>query len=212
MYPRSSDGGTPIWLMAAIGVALVIGVYFVWSGLTRFMSANGNINAQVTAQAANATQTEAQLAIDLATPIPILTKTPTRPCLDFRVYPPVAIVHDCAKMSCATRQAMLTQGMLVCVWGTAPESTSWYQVNMRPTGMFPDIAYMSRDVLYALNPTPYPSRTFTPLPSVTPPPSVIPQPTARVSPTPTATVLVATASPFLPTVTMVGTSGAVGTS
>ena len=206
MYPRSSESGTPVWLIVAIGVILVIGVYFVWSGLSRFFTANGNINAQVTAQAANATQTEAQMAIDLATPIPIPTKTPMRPCQDFRVYPPVAIVHDCAKLSCATRQAMLTQGTLVCVWGTAPESTSWYQINMRPTGMFPDIAYMSRDVLYALNPTPYPTRTFTPLPSVTPMPTARTTPTVRLVVTPP----VDNSSPVIfPTVT--STSASSGT-
>ena len=171
MYPRSSEGGTPIWLVAAIGIILVIGVYSVWSGLTRFLSANGNINAQVTVQAANTTQTEAQLAIALATPIPIPTTTPMRPCQDFRVSAPIAIVRDCAKSNCPTREVKLTQGALVCVYGTAPESTSWYQVNMRPTGIFPDIAYMSRDVLYALNPTPFPSRTYTPLPTVTPMPA-----------------------------------------
>ena len=193
MYPRSSEGGTPVWLVAAIGIILVIGVYFVWSGLTSFMSAHGNINAQVTVLAANATQTEIQLAIDLATPIPIPTKTPMRPCQDFKVSAPIAIVRDCARANCPTREAKLSQGALVCVYGTAPESTSWYQVNMRPTGIFPDIAYMSRDVLYALNPTPYPSRTYTPLPSVTPLP---------------APRLTATPPPLLATVTTVPTSSA----
>lgn len=208
MYPRSTERGTPMWLIAAIGIITVIGLYSIWSGVTRFLDAGGNLNAAATIQVANITQTQAQLSIDLATPIPIPTRTPVRPCLDFKVSAPLAIIRDCAKLTCTTRQTMLPQGSLVCVWGTAPESTSWYQVNMRPTGMFPDIAYMSRDVLYALNPTSYPTRTFTPLPSVTPLPTARPSATAAISPTPapSATAPALSLSPLLPTVTANSTS------
>ncbi len=170
----------PAWLVVLIGAALVIGAYLVWGGLMQFFSASGNITAPITAQAASAASQTQDQAIVLATPIPIPTATPVRPCLDFRVNVVKAVARDCAKLTCATLEVLYPQGALICVYGVDPTATDWYIVNLRPTSSYPDIAYMNSNVLYAVNPTPYPTRTFTALPTITLTAS------PRVTPTPAA--------------------------
>ncbi|MHB8625704.1 MAG: hypothetical protein ACYDBJ_20390 [Aggregatilineales bacterium] len=178
----------PAWLVVLIGMGLVIGAYLVWGGLMQFFNASGNITAPITAQAAKAASQTQDQAVILATPIPIPTATPVRPCLDFRVNVVKAVARDCAKLTCATLEVLYPQGALICVYGVDPTATDWYIVNLRPTSSFPDIAYMNSNVLYAVNPTPYPTRTFTALPTITPtsPPRFTPTPTAG-SPGPSAT-------------------------
>lgn len=157
----------PAWLVILIGMGLVIVAYLVWGGLMQFFSASGNITAPITAQAASAASQTQDQAVSVATSIPIPTATPVRPCLDFRVNVVKAVARDCAKLSCATLDVMYPQGALMCVYGVDSTATDWYIVNLRPTSSFPDIAYMNSNVLYAVNPTPYPTRTFTPLPTIT---------------------------------------------
>jgi len=181
VYPRSTGSRVPGWLAVLIGMGLVIGAYLVWNGLMQFFSASGNIAAPITAQAANAaTETQDQVLI-LATPVPLPTATPVRPCQDFRVNVIKAVARDCAKLTCATLDTMYPQGTLICVYGVDPTATDWYIVNLRPTSSFPDIAYMNSNVLYPVNPTPHPTRTFTALPTITPtsPPRFTTTPTPR---------------------------------
>lgn len=171
----------PGWLVVLIGMGLVIGAYLIWGGLMQFFSASGNLAAPVTAQAANAASQTQDQALILATPVPLPTATPVRPCQDFRVTVVKAVARDCAKLTCATLEVMYPQGTVICVYGVDPTATDWYVVNLRPTSSFPDIAYMSNNVLYPVNPTPHPTHTFTPLPTITmvTPLHVTPTPTAR---------------------------------
>jgi len=188
MYPRAPNGGTSIWLYAAIGVALVIGLYLIWNGLMVFLSAGGNLTSPATARAASLASQTQQVVYEVATPIPLPTATPTVPCQDFQVRGSVvkAIVRQCAKMTCATLDTMLSGGTWVCVFGVDPTATDWYIVNLDPTSIFPQIAYMNRSILYPLNPTAYPSPTFTALALPTITPTIAPRVTATPSPTPKA--------------------------
>ena len=157
----------PGWLVVLIGMSLVVAVYLIWGGMMQFFSASGNISAPVTAQAASAVRETQDQALILATPVPLPTETPVRPCHDFRVTVIKAVARDCAKLTCATLDVMYPQGAVLCVYGVDPTATDWYIVNLRPTSSFPDIAYMSNNVLYPVNPTPHPTRTFTPLATIT---------------------------------------------
>ncbi len=180
MYPRSNGGGPPVALIIVGGMLLVFGGYFVWNGLVSFMSAQGDITAPVTQQA-NALIAQTQAIQAIPSPIVFPSATPPRICLDFRVSVVKARVRDCPKDSCTAHDTLYSQGALMCVYGPAPGATDWYEVNLRPTGSFPQIGYMSSSVLYAVNPTHRPTMTFTPLPTVTPVPITPTTPTASAT-------------------------------
>ncbi len=181
MYSRGTGKGTPIWLVIVISVLIVFGGYSVWSGLLRFLNANGNIAVTIQAEGAQPPDDN----IPTEPPYSRPTATTFKPCLDFRVNVVKARVRECAKDTCATLETMLSQGALVCVYGPAAGATDWYQVNIRPTSVFPQIAYMHSSVLDAVNPTKKPTRTFTPLPTVTPIPTLKPTRTPTAPPTDT---------------------------
>lgn len=189
MYSRGSGKGTPIWLVVLIGMLLIFGGYFLWSGVLRFLNASGDITAQITAQAAEGSQPADG---DIPTEPPYIrpTATPIRICLDFRVNVVKARMRECPKDTCSTLESMPSQGNIMCVYGPAPGATDWYEVNLRPTSAYPQIVYMHSSVLDAVNPTKRPTRTATALPTVTPIPTVrptrtpTPPPTDKPNPTP----------------------------
>ncbi len=183
MYPRSSGTKPPVGLIVIGGVLFIFGAYFLWNGFISFMGASGNISAPITA-AANTLAAQTQLSNDVVpTYAPPASSTPLKPCQDFRVNVVKARVRECPKDSCAALDTLYSQGALMCVYGPAPNVTGWYQVNLRPTGSFPQIAYISANVIYPLNPTRLPTRTFTPLPTVTPAPTQKPTAAPKLSAT-----------------------------
>jgi len=166
MYPRTT-GGIPILGTVLIGVALVFGVYLMWNGLMTYVAAHGDITAPMTARAADqATQTQ-QIVIALITPTQRPTATPPRPCAQFKVRGVNTIVHECAKLSCATLSTILQPDQTVCVYGVEPSATDWYIVNLDPGNLYPHLSYVHRSVLYPLNPTQIPTRTLAHPPTVT---------------------------------------------
>ncbi len=183
MYQRGTGSGTPIWLIVLVGMLVVFGGFFIWSGLLRFLNASGDITAPVTAQAASAAQQD-QASASASEPIPTIpTETPVRPCQSFRVNVVKARVRECAKDTCATLETMYSEGAVVCVYGVAPAATDWYEVNLRPTSVYPQIVYMHTSVLDAINPTRRPTRTATALPTVTLIPTLRPSRTPSFTPT-----------------------------
>lgn len=182
MYPRSSTR-TPTWLVVLGAAVFVFGGFTLYSGVLNFLSGGGNITSPATATSASALeQTQqalnqpvpADMTIQIPTRLP--TRTPIPPCLEFRVIVVRARVRDCPKDTCPTQDAMLSQGATVCVFGTVPEATDWYQVNLRPDSSYPEIAYMHESVLEAVRPTVRPTRTPTGarLATVTPIPTASP--------------------------------------
>jgi hypothetical protein len=188
MYQRGSTK-TPFWVAALGGMLFVFASYLLYAGFLTFLTSGGDITAPATATAASAAQATgyalnqapevgAQGTARIPTRLP--TRTTVPPCQDFVVSVVKARVRECAKDTCTSLDTMLSQGQIVCVLGPAAGAVDWYQVNLRPDQLYPEIAYMHSSVIDAVRPTSRPSRTPTGLPTVTP------LPTITNTPTPTA--------------------------
>lgn len=144
----------------------------MWNGLMTYVAAHGDISAPMTARAADqATQTQ-QIVVALATPTPRPTATPTRPCNSFKVIAANTIVHECAKLSCATLSTILQADQNVCVYGVEPSAPDWYVVNLDPGSLYPHLSYVHKSVIYPLHPTAVPTRTLAHPPTITPVPTL----------------------------------------
>lgn len=190
MYPRN-ETKTPIWLVVLGAAVFVFGGFTLYTGVLNFLSGGGNITSPATATSASALE-QTQLALipttlsvdSIQIPTRLPTRTPLPPCLEFRVVVVKARVRDCPKDTCPTQDTMLSQGATVCVFGTVPEATDWYQVNLRPDSSYPEIAYMHASVLDAVRPTVRPTRTppgerlatVTPVPTASPTKTYTPLP------------------------------------
>jgi len=183
-----SSGPSPV-LIVLIGALIVFGGYYVWTGMLRFFQDQGNITAQVTRQAL-ATAT-ARSVPDGLSALPTVggfaTYTPLPPCQWFEVTAERARYRECPSEDndlCPARDS-LPFGTRVCVYERSKDNPEWYVVELNPEGAFRDIVYMHESVIKAVDPTPTPTRTFTPLPTITPTPSDTPGPV--LTPTPTLT-------------------------
>jgi len=126
--------------------------------------------------------------------------TPQPSCQYFLVDVNSAFYRDCPHTSCDI-QGRLFMGQAVCTLGNAGDkdyvdSDQWYVIDLEPERTFNALYYMHQGVLKPRDPTPRPTRTFTPLPTVTLTPTFTSAPPQQ-SPTPAFT---ATPSP-LPTIT-----------
>lgn len=206
-YNSYSNANPPGWFVFLTGLALVMGMYYLWQGGLSYLSTGGLGVAEATQRAqlvATSTAEQAQLnARPTFTPIPTFTDVPA--CQTFTVSVDSAVV----------RQFPTTNSPQLEVWNQATEvcvvqqlvGTDWYQIDWKPLTKRIDEAYMHRDVIEPLYPTPTPTDTKTPLPSVTPilitlvptndpniPPTVTPIPLPTVTP-----VMSLTPAPSLPT-------------
>jgi hypothetical protein len=187
--------GIPAWLVFLIAVALVFGVYYVWTGIRDFLRTGGLGITEATQRAAIVTTAtverrvtqQAGAAVE-ATRRP--TSTPVPECMDFVVNVPVAVVRS-APSTRGDVVVQLRQGETVCVVGRASENSEWYLIDSNPRTRALEAVYMHQDIIEAMNPTPTPSRTMTPLPTVTPTfsltPSESPVPTIAPTMTPSPT-------------------------
>lgn len=182
---RRSRSGPPAWLVFLVAVALVFGGYYLIRGAQDFLRTGGLGVQEATARAqiiASATaDREARIPTQSGAIELIPTGTPPPACIDFRV------VVSSARVRASPDGAVLTgfpQGTLVCVISRAESNSAWYLIDQNPRTRRIDEAYISENVIEAVNPTPTPSRTPTPLPTVT---SMPVSATPTITPTFTAT-------------------------
>lgn len=179
-------------------VALVLACYLIWLGGLDWLENAGNPSVAATRQAENAEATQTAIAPPTLRSLLLgPTRTAVPECQMFFVDAERGYIRECPALSCEPREIVTYQREL-CVYGEAlqneeyPDADEWYTVDLNPEGAFRDIAYMHRSLLSPLNPTPRPTRTFTPLPTITQtpsltPPPTLPSPTPRYSSTPSAT-------------------------
>lgn len=195
-YRRQS--GPPAWLIFLVAVALVFGGYYLWLGVQNFLRTGGQGVIEATEQAnIFATATAIVLPATFA-PAPRLSPTPTPSCTDFAVIVPNARVREEPRET-APIIASFFENEIVCVLGKPAPESEWYTVDYKPETRRLDIAYMHESVIEAVNPTPTPTNTSTPLPTVTPTES--PTRTDTPIPVPTETRDPRNTSTPLPTLT-----------
>ncbi len=160
MYRRSSP---PSWLVFLIGVAFVFGVYTVLRSGRDFILTGGVPIATATALRADALTAQQVIATrGIATRVP--TTTPPPPCQDYIVSVERAIVRQ-QPSTVAPVVDTLLRGTKVCV---IEAQQDWFLIDRNPTTRRVESGYMRADLLRVGNPTPTPSRTFTPPPTITP--------------------------------------------
>lgn len=181
---RSRRGGPPAWLVFLLGIATVFGVYYLAAGFQDFVESGGLGIRESTQQAAlisTATRErlatrEAISATRLATARPSPTDVP--PCEMFIVNIPIAIIRA-APNTTAQIIDQVPNGTALCVIAREAdtEDVDWLLIDYNPRTRRMDAAYVREDLVRAANPTPTPSMTFTPLPTVTDaPPTRTPAP------------------------------------
>lgn len=194
MISRYGRSRPPSCLIILSAVVLVVSCYLMWNGVLEWFRAAGNPSVGATRQAQlelSATPTKVEL---LTGP----TRTSVPPCQEFEVWSADARVRDCPSLQCERRLVLYYEDA-VCVYGRVlpgeseyADSEEWYVIDLNPNGAFRDLAYIHESVVRPTNPTPRPSQTFTPLPTITITPTHTPMPTitqdAR-TPTPTDTLV-----------------------
>lgn len=187
----------PAWLVFVLAVALVFGLYYIWTGLRDFLETGGlsieeaTERAAIIATATGEYQATRQAVIGPTQEARFATFTPIPPCENFVVIVPVAIMRDTPSTQGSIIE-QLPQGQTVCVLGREThEDVVWFLVDANPATRRLDAAFMREDLIEAANPTATPSRTLTALPTVTPLP-------VTVTLTPTPTINRAPSIPTLP--------------
>jgi hypothetical protein len=186
--PPRRGGGIPTWLVFLVGVALVLGGFYLWDGLQRFVRSGGLGIAESTQRAqAEVIATAAQSTRVSITRTPMPTTTPLPECQEFIVSiadAPNALVRELPSPQGAIVEAF-TPGVVVCVLGRDAGS-EYYTVDVDPATRRFEIGYMHESVLEAVNPTPTPSITPTPPPTITPTSTNTPAPGVTIPPSATS--------------------------
>ncbi|MCA9909938.1 MAG: hypothetical protein KC519_14875, partial [Anaerolineae bacterium] len=172
-YRRSSPrrgGGPPAWVVVVVIIALVMGGFYLWDGLQRFLRSGGLGVAESTQRAEIVETATAERASSrvIITRTPMPTGTPLPQCQDFRVEvvdAPNALVRELPNLTAAVIDAFPT-GALVCVLWREPDG-EFYAIDADIETRRHEIAYMHESVLVPLNPTPTPSMTPTGPPTIT---------------------------------------------
>ena len=180
--PHGQPSEPPAWFVLLVGVAIVLGVYYLWQGWRNFR-ASGVSASESTLQAieedtATAIRFE-EIEFNAPTLLPSITPVP--PCQDFVVRVPIATVRSGPSTSSSIVTG-LREGETVCVITMLPDS-EWYLVDQNERTRRIESVYMHRDIIRALNPTATPTITPTPTHTLTPTASATPTDT----PAPTAT-------------------------
>jgi hypothetical protein len=189
-YRSRQGGGPPGWFVFLLGVALIFGAYYLWNNLQAYMRIGGlsiNQATSVSQQHASATAVRQVTVIaELPTRRPTATSKPS--CQDFGVSTKTAIMRQAPSTNSSTIDS-LSEGEVVCVLQTiaGDDAFTWYLIDRDPITQLIETGYMRGDVIRPLNPTPTPSNTALPAPSITPTftdtPSITPnQATARPVP------------------------------
>lgn len=181
------NSGPPAWLVFVLGIAVVFGIYYLWSGVRDYLSVGGLSEEGATALALTNAPTAEQQAQQGnfdnfgSTALPTATEIPA--CINFEVSVPSAIVRAESSTNAAILDS-LSQGEIVCVISLEADG-EWYLVDLNPRTRRIETGYMSEAIIEAVDPTPTPTRTLTAAPSVTDVPTFTPSSTVAPQPTPT---------------------------
>jgi hypothetical protein len=183
--PNYASGGPPTWLVFLVGVALVFGLYYVWQGVSTYLSTRGmgireSTELAISVNTSTAQRLATQTQSVFGTELPSATPPPN--CADFRV-----IVRANVRQGAGTEFPVITsfgEGEILCVLGFEAEG-QWAVLDLDPRTRRLETGYMTASALEAINPTPTPSNTWTPLPTVTDAPTPTASETAQPAPTPT---------------------------
>jgi hypothetical protein len=184
--PYGSGGGPPAWLVFVLGVALVLGGYYLFSGFrnfvqreTRELRATEQQQAIVVSATAVRLGTQTQAAVDM----PPITVTTVPECQPFVVIVESALVRQEASTS-SPQITAFQEGDSICVLEAVADG-EWYKIDIDQATRRIETGYMFYNIIEAVNPTPTPSSTFTPLPTTTPAPTLTPTTTPSPEPSPT---------------------------
>jgi len=191
--------GPPSWFIILLGIAIVFGIYYLWTGLRNFMSTGVSASESTLQAIEEDTATAIRFEeIEFNAPTLLPSITPVPPCQDFVVRVPIATVRSGPSTSSSIVTG-LREGETVCVITLLPDS-EWYLIDQNERTRRIESVYMHRDIIRALNPTatqtitPTPTNTLTPTASATttdtPVPTVVPTQAATSTtrlPSPTAT-------------------------
>lgn len=154
--------GPPTALVIVIAITIVLGCFVFYL-----------VGIQSLEQIANApTPTDTPEPTNIPVFALAPSPTPVPACQYFEVNVEAGYMRECPDLTCEVRDRIF-YAQQVCVYGIAqPEegmfrAEEWYIVDLNPQGAFRDIVYIHNSLLRAVNPTPRPSRTFTPLPTIT---------------------------------------------
>ncbi|MFW5692372.1 MAG: hypothetical protein ACOCX3_03380 [Chloroflexota bacterium] len=202
--PVRGGGGQPPWMVFLLGMALVFGLYYLWTGVSEFVGSDGFGVAQQTVtltstpsaipvpglsgrgdpvrgQSAPMTPAAAAAEGGLVTLMP--TFTPIPECTPFRVNVERANVRFAPNTDSITLD-VFEQDDEVCVLGRDPVATDWYLIDLDPVSRRVNEAYIFAAIVEAVNPTPTPSVTASPPPTIT----AMPSDTPSITPTPEPTM------------------------
>ena len=165
-----------------MGIAVVFGVYYLWTGLRNFMATGVTVIESTRQAIVEYTATAERIVeLEILAPTPLPTFTPVPSCEDFVVIVHTAIIRSRPSTNSRIVGAV-DEGETVCV--IAKEAnTEWYVLDDNPLTRRLEPVYMHEDIIRALNPTPTPTRTFTPSPTTSPSPTFTKSPTPMPLPT-----------------------------
>ena len=163
-YPQRV--GPPSWFVILLGIAIVFGVYYLWTGLRAFM-ATGLTVVESTRQAIDESTATAERIVELRilAPTALPTFTPVPSCQEFEVIVRSAIIRSQPSTQSRIVDAR-KEGETVCVIAKDPDN-EWYVLDSNPLTRRLEAVYMHEDLIRALNPTATPTRTFTPTATAT---------------------------------------------
>lgn len=170
MYPRrpsgnqpSPNGGPPFLLLLLVALVLVLGVFFLLQGLRGFSPGVNPENVSATQQAqAELTEIASQNADRFATQTARPTATPIPPCQEFTIRTTMANVRGEPDIDAEVLDR-LPEGTTICVIQPAASPSEWHLIDLNPNTRRIEMAYMHISVLRAVNPTPRPTATVTPI-------------------------------------------------
>ena len=172
----------PPWFVILVGMAIVLGLYFLWDGWRDFRATGVSV-AESTQQAENTATAIRIEEIEFSAPTLLPSITPVPPCQDFVVSVAIATVRSGPSTSSSIVTG-LREGETVCVITMLPDS-DWYLVDENERTRRIEKVYMHRDIIRALNPTPTPTITLTPTNTLTPTASATPTDTPAPTTLPT---------------------------
>ena len=180
--PNFGRSGPPSWLIFLLGIAFVMGLFYLWQGVSDFMQTEGRGIIELrTLQSEISTSTAVRITLEaqgvLITPLPTGTAIPE--CTDFIITVDRANIRAEPNVNSSWIETAV-QGETVCVLG---QENDWYLIDLNPNTRRIDSGYVRNDLVEALNPTPTPSNTLSPAPTVT----NLPANTPTISPTPRPT-------------------------
>lgn len=167
------QGPSPL-LVILIAAAIVFGGYFLYIGAVNWYE-NDAIGNRTATSEGELTQTSESIANATQAFMPFPTNTKVPNCQIYFVDVSSAFVRECPSLTCRGK-ANKPQQSDVCVIGRPDPAefpiyqtvNEWWVIDLNEGYLYPDLGYMHESVLAPRNPTPRPSQTFTPLPTITP--------------------------------------------